>query len=138
MFKLSEEKLLNAGMLVLRLVLAAIFITAGWAKLQGIEGVAEMFGGMGFPAPLFFAYLVGLVELVGGVGVLLGVYTRTWAALLAFIMLVALVLVHLGQGFQDSTYALSLFGGAVALLAAGPGAWKLSKKDCITQCFKKK
>src|SRR3989344_6474550 len=77
----------DSGLLVLRIGVAAIFITTGWVKLSDMSGTVGFFASLGF-AP-FWAYLVTGVELVGGLMVLFGVQARVAAAFLAVVMLVA-------------------------------------------------
>ena len=60
----------KSGDLLIRAVTGLIFILAGYGKLfaqPGIEGFSGMLSGIGFPAPVFFAVLVGGIELVGGI-----------------------------------------------------------------------
>ena len=59
-----------------RLLLAFMFIYAGFGKLTNITGTAGWFGSLGFPVPTLVAILVGLLELVGGLAVLVGFKTR--------------------------------------------------------------
>lgn len=124
----AAQKQYNLGVLALRLTVAVVFIMMGWGKLQGIEGVEGMLSGLGFPAPLLFAYVLALVEFLGGIAILLGVYTRFFAKLLAFIMLVAFLTAH-GGSVKEGMSALAFFGSTLALAFLGGGEWQLSKKD---------
>lgn len=104
------------GDFLLRLLVGIIFIVAGYGKLfasPGIEGFTGMLSGLGFPIPVVFAILVGVLELVGGVLLIVGFYDNIASATLAFIMLVALVSVTIPGGeknriFYDSLLFLSL------------------------------
>ncbi len=80
----------DKALLLLRIAVGLVFIFAGWGKLTGIEGVQGFFGNLGIPLPGLMAWVVALVEFVGGLMVLLGAYARIPNLLLAFIMLVAL------------------------------------------------
>jgi putative oxidoreductase len=77
----------DTGLLVLRLGLALVFISAGWAKFSDMPGTIGFFASMGFSA--FWAYVVTWVELLGGVAVLFGFGTRLAAGLLAIVMIMA-------------------------------------------------
>src|SRR3989338_6799362 len=77
----------DTGLLVLRVGVGAIFIMSGWTKAADLSLTVGMFATMGFSA--FCAYLVTAVELVGGIAVLFGIYSRVAALLLAIVMLVA-------------------------------------------------
>ncbi|MGR9047616.1 DoxX family protein [Halobacillus faecis] len=92
--KLSPE----LGLTVLRLVLGLIFIVHGAQKFSGgIEGTVGFFSSLGIPGVL--AYFVALVELLGGILIIIGFGTRVFAGLFAFIMLGAIFTVKINQGF---------------------------------------
>lgn len=117
--------------LVGRVLLSILFLVAGFGKLTGAEGFAGALGGMGFPAPLAMAYLVGAFEMLGGLAVLLGFLTRPAALLLALFCVAAGILAHL----TDSTALLknlSLAGGFLALAASGAGAFSLDARRGAT------
>jgi uncharacterized membrane protein YphA (DoxX/SURF4 family) len=89
---------------LVRLMVGIVFVSEGLQKflLPAARGPGR-FAEIGFPAPEFFGFGVGTVEVVCGVLVLLGLYTR-WAAVpLIVIMLAALVTtklpILLGEGF---------------------------------------
>lgn len=122
------------GFLVLRLAAGLVFAMHGWQKLSimGIGGVAGFFGMLGIPFPELAALVVTLVELVGGIALILGIGTRIAGALLAVNMLVAMALVHLANGFFMDTNGieLTLTLAAVSLFfaLAGPGALSLDAR----------
>lgn len=123
----------DIGLLALRITVGIIFIYSGWSKLTNIDSVIGMFDGMGFPVAAFWAYLVAIVEFLGGLAVLLGVYTRNAALLLAVIMVVALLVAHTSGPFKSAIPALSLLGGSLALWGVGSGKYRLMPKqsDCV-------
>ncbi len=120
------------GIAILRVAIGVTFFMHGWQKLfqMGIPGVAGFFGQLGIPAPLAAATLVSVLELVGGILLIAGLFTR-WASIpLALDMLVAAVLVHLPAGFfapNGVELVFLLLGGSVALALAGPGAIALDR-----------
>ena len=88
----------EAAATILRLVLGATFLIHGAAKFQGgIENTAGFFENLGLPG--FSAYIVALVELVGGIAMVLGVGTRIVSILFAIVLAVAVVKVKLAGGF---------------------------------------
>jgi len=105
------------------------------------HGSAILFGAFGGPGPRQFAafhqwpvivaYMVGLAQLAGGLGVLTGVLFRVGAACIIAVMLGAIVLVHLPHGFDVSNggaeYALTQLLLAIAFLLTGPGAYSLAQ-----------
>ncbi|MFB6181321.1 MAG: DoxX family protein [Candidatus Magasanikbacteria bacterium] len=134
MGKIKEEKLRNIGFLALRLAVGAIFIATGWAKLTGIDPIVGMMGSIGLPGPTFWAYLVAIVEFLGGIALILGVYLRCFAKLLAIIMLVAILTVKAKSGFKAARLDIALLGANIALAALGGGSWQLIKKECFSWC----
>ncbi|MTV26478.1 DoxX family protein [Nitriliruptoraceae bacterium ZYF776] len=100
----------------------------GWDKLQGgVDGFAEgALAGLGVPAPLVVAWLVTVVELGGGIALVLGVLTRLAAAANALVLVgaIALVKVDVGLIAEEGAGAeldLALLAGLVAVLLLGPG-----------------
>lgn len=121
------------GIAILRVVVGIVFLVHGGQKLflLGFGGVAEFFGQLGIPLPLFFAVVVTLVEFVGGAALILGLFTRLVAIPLAIDMLVATLLVHLPNGFSVANggyeFTLVLLAASVALVLASPGEAALDK-----------
>jgi putative oxidoreductase len=116
----------SAGLLVLRIGVGVIFIFTGWMKVSDLAGTVGQFGAMGF-AP-FWAYLVSFVELLGGVGVLLGIGTRIAAKLLTIIMMVAIY--KLWGNLPLVMTPVSVFFSTLALTLAGGGKYSLSRGFC--------
>lgn len=126
--------------LSLRLGVGIIFLVHGVGKLfaigptaLGISGTANFFAGLGIPAVMFFAWVVALVETLGGVALLLGIFTRYAAALLAVDMLTALLVFHLPKGFSilngGYEFVLLLLLANLSLFLSGAGQkWNLGKK----------
>lgn len=125
------------GLLALRLVVAYIFIKMGWAKLGANHAMASgMFAGMGLPGSgSVWAYIVGGLEVLGGLMVLLGVYARVAAAWLAVIIVVALLTVHRGA-IMTSFVPLIVLGACLSLLGTGAGKYRLVKAECCCKACK--
>jgi len=115
------------GIAILRILAGIVFVAHGAQKIFvfGLGGVGGAFAQMGVPMPTVTGPLIGLVELLGGVALIVGLFTRIAAILLACDMLGAIVLVHAAGGFflpSGLEFVLMLFAAAITLLFAGPGA----------------
>ena len=80
---------------------------------------------LGIPLPQVAGVVVTLVEFFGGLALLLGLFARWAAVLIACDMLVAVTVVHLRGGFflpKGFEYALTMLAANVTLALAGPGA----------------
>jgi putative oxidoreductase len=85
----------------LRVVIAASFLFHGLAKFgAGHAGFVGMLDGIGVPAPEVMAWVTAITEVVGGAMVLLGLRVRLAVVPLAVVMVVAIVTVHLPNGFS--------------------------------------
>lgn len=117
----------------LRIATGAIFLGHGLMKWQvmGLAGTTGMLTGLGFPLPELFAVLLIAAEVLGGLALILGVYTHWTAKILAFVSLVALVTVHLKNGFMGQggyEFILLILAASVSLMITGAGKWSLDHK----------
>jgi putative oxidoreductase len=112
------------GMLPLRIVVGLVFLMHGGQKLfvYGLSGAAGAMTQMGIPLPGLAAVVVTFVELLGGLAILTGFFTRWAGLLLAIDMAVAILKVRLGAGFIGGyEFELTLLGAALTLAAVGAG-----------------
>lgn len=127
----------NPLSLVGRLLLALLFLPAGISKIGGFAGTAGYIASKGLPMPSVAAALALVIEIVGGLALIVGFGTR-WAALaLALFTLVASVFFHNYWGVpaeQQMMQQLLFFknvaviGGLLTLAAWGAGAWSVDAK----------
>ena len=116
------------SLFLIRLALAIVFIASGWQKLQNTEMVVGFFGTLGF-AP-FVAYLVIIVELLGGILMLLGFFVRPVGILLAIVMGTAIATVHAKNGLTGPggyQFVLTLLLAALAVASGGAGKYSAAK-----------
>lgn len=108
-----------------RIVVGWVFLWSGWGKLNGLPQVTQNFAEWGIPEPQILAPFVSGVEFIGGILLLLGLFTRIAAVPLVIVMIVAIIAAKAGEidsletlaGFEEVAY-MALFGW---LAAAGPG-----------------
>ncbi len=131
----------GGGITILRLVLGVVFLAHGLPKLLPVFGgspaeTAAMFEASGLQPALLLVLTVGVIELFGGAAIILGVWTRFAAILLAINMGVAIWKIHLPHGFflnlslepgvgHGYEFAMVLLGGLVCMLLNGPGAMSI-------------
>jgi putative oxidoreductase len=100
----------------LRLIVGYGFMEHGFAKLaRGTDSFPAILHAIGVPAPHFMAWATILVEIFGGLAVLLGAFVALASLPMAAILLVAMFTVHLPYGFssiklQSVTAAGAQFG----------------------------
>ena len=132
----------SAATSILRLVLGVVFFAHGAQKMLGWFGGPGFSGTMGLftgylhiPAPL--AFLAIAAELFGGLGLILGLFTRVAALGIAVNMVVAIAMVHgtfgffmnwtgsqIGEGFEYHLLALAM---TAFLLIRGAGAYSIDR-----------
>ncbi len=125
----SLNSLQPLGLLVLRVALGLIFFSHGYPKLahQG-AGMQGFFVQHGFPG--YFVYISGVLEVFGGILLVLGLFTRAAALLLAIEMSVAIWKVHSGRGYlavHEYEFPLALATGCFALATVGAGLLSLDQ-----------
>jgi putative oxidoreductase len=112
----------------MRLVLGAIMIAHGYHKVfGGFHHHMDMVGSLGLP--LWMAYLSAGTEFFGGIGIVLGLFTRFFS--LAFLIEMGIVIwkVHFKNGFTGNggyEFPLALAAIALTLLSYDGGPWSAS------------
>ncbi|ANY62508.1 DoxX family protein [Comamonas aquatica] len=123
--------------LVGRMLLAWLFVPAGFGKIAGFSGAVGYATSVGLPLPEVGVAVGLLIELVGGLLLLVGFMVRPAAVLLAFFTLVASFFFHaywslpadqamMQQLMFNKNLAIS--GGLLAFAAFGAGRWSLDAK----------
>jgi putative oxidoreductase len=127
---MNQTSLTTTAVTILRVILGFLFAAHGWQKFNEftIAGTQASFAKMGVPAAEIAAPAVAVLELAGGIALIVGILTRVVAALLAVDMLGALFLVHAPAGIFASAggYELVLVLAAAALAVALTGAGRIS------------
>ncbi|MBZ9704038.1 MULTISPECIES: DoxX family protein [unclassified Mesorhizobium] len=115
-----------------RILLAVIFLLSGFGKLSALSGTAAYFGGLGLPLPTVTAIVVGLIELLGGLAILVGFQTRIAAWVLAIFTVATALVAHTGWADQmqmiNFMKNLAITGGFLVLASSGAGAYSVDAK----------
>lgn len=126
---------MNAGILIIRLVIGLLFMGHGAQKLfgwfggHGLKGTGGFFESIGIKPGYQMALLAGLAEFIGGVLFALGLFTPLAAVLIVGTMVVAIVKVHGSNGFWATQngyeYNLVLLAVAVGVALIGAGSYSI-------------
>ena len=117
----------NASLLIARIFLGQIFLLAGISKIGAYEGTQGYMQAMGVPGELLF--LVIILEIVGGLAIILGWQVRWASWALAAFTIVAGVIFH--SNFADQMQSIlfmknvAIAGGFLVLATAGAGAYSV-------------
>lgn len=123
--------------IVVRVIVGFLMLAHGIDKVSGgtsgIAGFGEFLTSAGFPAGVAWAWLVTLLELVGGAMLILGLMARPIAVLMTVELLVAITIATGGNGLisgeqgvgfeRDLTYIM----GFLVVILAGPGRFSLDR-----------
>jgi NADH:ubiquinone reductase (H+-translocating) len=124
---------LDTLLLMLRLGIGIIFVAHGLQKLfgmfggPGIDGFSEMVGNLGITNPVLWAWAVALGETFAGIFLLLGVFPRISAAVIAAVMISAVIKVHAQNGFfladNGIEYTMLILINCFVLIISGAGQY---------------
>lgn len=114
----------DIALLITRLLIGGIFISAGWMKITTMGETVAMFSAMHIPA--FLTYMVAYGEFIGGILLVLGVWTTCVSVYLGIIMIVAIWLTY-KMGPSVVNLAIATLAGLVALFGVGAGDLKVKK-----------
>jgi putative oxidoreductase len=111
---------------MVRIVVGSIILIHGWGKFNGnMVSIAGSMAKMGLEPSVVFAYSAVFLETIGAICILLGLFTRFFAAALAIEMFIAFIVVHLPKGFSVSgggyeyVFLLGIILFAIALRGGG-------------------
>ena len=126
-----QTQMQNTTVLVGRILLGLIFVLSGFSKIAGFDGTVDYIASKGLPLPTLVAALTILVELGGGLALVVGFYTRQAAVALALFTLLTGFIFHNFWAADDASKMmqqinfmknLSIAGGMLVLAAFGPGS----------------
>src|SRR5689334_16721026 len=123
----------DAALALLRVITGVTFAAHGAQKLfiYGFDGVAGAFGQMGVPFAGVMGPLVGFIEFFGGLALITGLLTRLAGIGLTAVMLGAMAIVHLPNGYflpNGVEFVLMLAASATTLAITGAGRYSLDAR----------
>lgn len=107
--------------LVLRIALGVVMIYHGFPKLKNLKATGEAFSGMGFRPGVFWAWIVGILEGIGGVFLVIGLLTQVVSLLLAMEFLVILLKLKKFRNMKEYELDLVIFASLLVLVTVGGG-----------------
>jgi putative oxidoreductase len=119
----------DAGTLVLRLALGVIFLYHGYDKVfvKGMDAITGFMSSLGLPLPTLMAYLLSYGELIGGILLILGLFTY-WVSIIDIVIaVVALFTVHITKGFAVGNggyeFIMLILAASIFMLTNGAGRY---------------
>jgi putative oxidoreductase len=131
---MNDLDAINLALVLLRGMVGVVMLAHGYNHIWGggkIDGTAGWFSSMGMKPGKLHAWLASITELAAGTMLLAGLLTPVAAAGVVGVMLVALIINHLGNGFfifrpgEGWEYVVTLTVVAIAIGALGAGEWSL-------------
>lgn len=134
----------GAGPFIGRLLISIVFILAGIGKIIDFRGATETLNSMGIVGAKYFMLAALLLELVGGLLLLLGWYTRVGIIILMIFMFPVTFMFHAFWNYSGAEMAmqisnflknLAIYGGLFAFYSFGPGRWSVDAcRGCKERC----
>jgi putative oxidoreductase len=131
------ERYRDVLLLIARILLMALFVIFGWDKFLNFSGTADYMEQVGLPFATLASFIALVMELVVGVAILLGFYTRPLAFALCLYTLITALLGHrfwaLTGGLRLDTMIhfyknMGIAGGLLLLCLTGPGKFSLDRR----------
>lgn len=123
------KKFEDIALLVARILMPILFISAGYGKIEAYEGTQQYMQAMGVPG--FLLPLTILLELGGGLAILFGFLTRTTAIFTSVFTILTALLFHsnFAEGMNQLMFMknLTIAGGYLLFVVTGPGKWSLDR-----------
>lgn len=122
--------------LLARILMMVLFVMSGWGKITGFQGTVGYMASTGAPMPMVAAAVAVVMELGVGIALLIGLWTRPLAILMALFVLGTSFIAHSYWDMEGAMEAankiqfyknLSIMGGLFLLAATGPGRYAVQK-----------
>jgi putative oxidoreductase len=132
------EKISTLAPFPIRIMAGIAFILHGLPKFENLQGTQGFFASVGIPADL--ALLIGLLEVIGGVLLIVGLITRITSILFTIEMICAVLIVKADNGFMGQggfEVDLLLMSISISLLLSGPGRISIERDVLKREIFPK-
>lgn len=128
----------SQAMLIARILLAAVFLTAGVRKLLGVAASAGYLAKLGFPMPEVMVWVAIVIEIGGAVLLITGWHARRAAWLLILFVAIATAMAHRFWEFDAAQYNnqlnhflknAAIIGGLLYVAMLGAGGLSLDSRS---------
>lgn len=123
--------------LIARILLGSIFVMSGINKISGFEGTQQYMVSHGIPMTAVFLIGAILVEVLGGLSVILGLWARVGAAGLFLFLIPATLIFHTDFSQQTQMIMflknLSIMGGLLFVVAFGSGPYRIQALEGVDE-----
>ncbi len=110
---------------LIRCIVGAVGVVHGWPKMKDLGKFISRVAELGIPLPQVFGTAAALSEFLGGLALILGLFTRQAAFLFGCTLAVAVFKVHWANGFSNSNrgfeFPLVLLVACLSLILSGSG-----------------
>ncbi len=131
--RLSSGFNANLGLLLLRVGVGSVFLAHGIAKLTNMEGTIAFFSSLGLGVVM--AWVVALIETIGGAMLILGLWSLVPALLLVAVMIGAMTTAKWGKPFMGGyEFDFMLMMSLLAVAGLGSGKYALTKSSACGSC----
>jgi putative oxidoreductase len=137
MTNFGSDRVRGEVLLIARILLALLFLTFGWGKLTDFSKTVAYMAQTGLPLPSVAALVAIVIEFFGSIALILGIWTRPLAVLLAFYTLASAFIGHPYWTLPDpGRYGnminfyknISIMGGFLLLYITGAGKYSIDAK----------
>ena len=121
----------NIAMLLGRIVMCVLFVHGGWGKLLSAGATQALFAKLGLPLPVLAWLVAVIVELIGGLAILFGLYARVAGIVLAIWCIATALVAH--TNFADRAQEINFWknfamaGGFLYVFCFGAGIYSLDR-----------
>ena len=140
----GSQRIRDEILLIARILLAILFLTSGWGKMTGYSGTVDYMTQMGVPMPAVATLVAIAVELLGAIALILGVWTRPLAVLLALFTVGTAFMAHHfwtmegAERYANSIHFyknLCIVGGFLLLYVTGAGKHSVDTRLRLTDAL---
>ncbi len=118
--------------LISRILISAIFIISGIGKITNFQATLGFMNSVGFPITIVFLILAIIFELVGGISILIGYYSKIGSISLIIFTILATLIFHINFADQNQIIMLlknlAIIGGLLLIVVNGSGPFSVNKK----------